>query len=421
MPGHSAGDAGGRERREPVVVQEVEEPLRRREVVQPVLLHGVHERSALALQGVGDDAVEVEHEEVRCSHPGQGTAVMHAPATWCAEGVAAGTIVIMDREPADRVRERTVDTGPSGHGDSPLRATMDAMLDPHVVFAAVRDEPGAIVDFRYVDANAAACAYDRLSRRDLIGHLLLQRLPEVRQSGLFAGLCRVVETGEPLLLDGVAYESGAPGMGRPYFDMRGVKVGDGLSLTWRDVTDRHTASEALQAQRDLAVALSAVRDLAGALDLVMEAALALDGVDAGGVYLLDPESGDLRLGAHAGLSSGFITQVSHIGATTRPARIAKAGVSVFASHRELLAEPGTRREVEEGLRAFAALPVRHEGTVIAVVNLASRTQDDFTPQQSSLMETLAAQIGGVVARLRGEAELREELARLRAQHRRDAG
>jgi hypothetical protein len=37
------------------------------------------------------------------------------------------------------------------------------------------------------------------------------------------------------------------------------------------------------------------------------------------------------------------------------------------------------------------------------------------------METLAAQVGGVVARLRGEAELREELARLRAQHGRDAG
>jgi GAF domain-containing protein len=139
------------------------------------------------------------------------------------------------------------------------------------------------------------------------------------------------------------------------------------------------------------------------------------------VYLLDPESGDLRLWAHAGVSSGFAAHVSQIAATARQARIAKAGVSVFASHRELLAEPGTRREVEEGLRAFAALPVRHEGTVIAVVNLASRTQDDFTPQQSSLMETLAAQIGGVVARLRGEAELREELARLRAQHGRDAG
>jgi hypothetical protein len=296
---------------------------------------------------------------------------------------------------------------------------MDAMLDPHVVFAAVRDESGAIVDFEYVDANAAACAYNRLSRRDLVGARLLQRLPGVRPSGLFAAYSRVVETGEPLLVDGVTYDLDPPGSGQPYYDIRGERLGDGLSLTWRDVTDRHRASEALQAQRDLAVALSAASDLEEALELVMEAALALDGVDAGGVYLVDPETGALQLAIHSGLSPEFVSEVSGIGADARQTRLLMAGVSVFAAHHELQEEPGTQREVREGLRAFAALPIRHQGVVVAAVNLASRTHHEFTRQQASLMETLAAEVAGAIARLRGDAALREEL-RLRRLRARDA-
>ena len=111
-----------------------------------------------------------------------------------------------------------------------------------------------------------------------------------------------------------------PGGGQPYYDIRGERLGDGLSLTWRDVTDRHLASEALQAQRDLAVALSAASDLEQALELVMEAALALDGVDAGGVYLVDPETGALQLAIHSGLSPEFISAVSaHRGRRTADA------------------------------------------------------------------------------------------------------
>jgi putative methionine-R-sulfoxide reductase with GAF domain len=320
-------------------------------------------------------------------------------------GVMRGDTEYGPQEAHDRV---------TGARDGSLRATMDAMLDPHVVFSAVRDESGGIVDFLYADANAAACAYNRLSRRDLVGSRLLHRLPGVRAAGLFAAYCRVVETGEPLVLDGVTYESRSYDGEQPYYDIRGARVGDGLAITWREVTDRHHASESLRAQRDLAVALGAAGDLSEALRLVVQAALGLDGVDAVGVYLLDPESGDLRLAAHAGLSPEFIARVSHIDAAAKPARLVRVGESLFVSRRDLLQEPGTRFEVEEGVRSLAALPVRHEGMVVGLVNVASRSIDQFTRQQSSLLETLAAQVGGALIRLRGEAELRRELAWLRA-------
>jgi hypothetical protein len=283
--------------------------------------------------------------------------------------------------------------------ESRLRASMDALLDPHIVLEAVRDGAGAIVDFRYVDANPAACASSRLSRRDLVGTHLLARLPGAVESDLFEKYRRVVETGEPLVFDGVKYPTEFPGHEQPYYDVRAVRLGDGLSVTLHDVTDRHVAVEALRAQRDLAVALGSVGDLREALALIMEAALSLDGVDCGGVYMVDLETGALDLTAHAGISPEFVAAVSHFPPDANQTRLIMAGVSVFRSHDELLQELGTQREVHEGLRAFAAVPIRHEGSVVAAMNLASRSQDEFTRQQRVFIETLAAQAGGVLVRL----------------------
>ena len=53
--------------------------------------------------------------------------------------------------------------------DARLRALMDTMIDPLAIYTAVRDVDGRIVDFTFVDVNPAACAYNGLSREQLIG------------------------------------------------------------------------------------------------------------------------------------------------------------------------------------------------------------------------------------------------------------
>ncbi|MEI6621248.1 MAG: PAS domain S-box protein, partial [Actinomycetes bacterium] len=87
-----------------------------------------------------------------------------------------------------------------------LRATMDSLMDPHVLLEAVRDEAGMIVDFVYTDANPAACAYTGLDYQDLVGARLLDLLPGQAGSGLLQSYRQVVDTGEPLALDDVAYD-----------------------------------------------------------------------------------------------------------------------------------------------------------------------------------------------------------------------
>ena len=125
-------------------------------------------------------------------------------------------------------------------------AILDSMLDPHVLLEAVRDASGVIVDFIYADANDAACDYNQLSRDQLVGASLMQLLPGHRGTGLFEQYCHAVDTGEPLILDDFVYPHEILAEPR-HFDIRGTKVGDALSFTWRDVTERVKYAQQLTA------------------------------------------------------------------------------------------------------------------------------------------------------------------------------
>jgi PAS domain S-box-containing protein len=126
-----------------------------------------------------------------------------------------------------------------------IRATVDSLLDPHILLEAVRDETGQIVDFVYVDANPAACAYNRMDYEDLVGARLLDLLPGHATAGLLEQYRQVVETGEPLVQDDIVYAQELLGGVERHYDARAARVGDGLSYTWRDVTDRYEAAQRL--------------------------------------------------------------------------------------------------------------------------------------------------------------------------------
>ncbi len=151
-----------------------------------------------------------------------------------------------------------------------LLGIIDSLLDPWVLLAAVRDSEGRIVDFRYVDANSAACQANRTTRDALLGTTLLTLLPDHASSGLFDAYAKVVETGEPLALDEEPFVDPFDGVERR-FDNRAVRVGDGLSFTWRDVTARYQLRQSLrhQAYEDLLTGVPNRRQLERSLAEVL--------------------------------------------------------------------------------------------------------------------------------------------------------
>ena len=122
-----------------------------------------------------------------------------------------------------------------------LQALLDSMLEPVVLLTAVRDASGTVADFVFTDANPAALDAYGMTGQELLGMSLDAINPAARRAGLFDMYERVIERGEPLILDDWAYpEPGSNGRVSRY-DIRAMKVGDAVSETWRDVTDRYVA------------------------------------------------------------------------------------------------------------------------------------------------------------------------------------
>jgi PAS domain S-box-containing protein len=178
--------------------------------------------------------------------------------------------------------------------------------------------------------------------------------------------------------------------------------------------DDHASVEAsLRRERDLAVALCSTRDLPSALDAVLKAVLSVDGVDCGGIYLVDETTGDIDLVAHAGISEAFVTGASHYRADSANARLIDAGAPLYQDYADIarLVDAGAARHFE-GLRAAAVVPICYEGQTIAALNLASHTDDAIPEETRAVIETLAAQIGGAVVRVRAERALLDSRADL---------
>ncbi len=146
-----------------------------------------------------------------------------------------------------------------------IRAALDAQADAHVFLDAVRDEAGRVVDFVLIDTNQATLDYFQRERSSLVGSSIAAMLPLAHAERLCTAYTHTVETGEPIVVDSWRAVP-RPNEKQRYFDLRGVKVGDGISLSAREVTARVRAVEALEASErqahDLATRYERARDAA---------------------------------------------------------------------------------------------------------------------------------------------------------------
>jgi PAS domain S-box-containing protein len=179
-----------------------------------------------------------------------------------------------------------------------------------------------------------------------------------------------------------------------------------------DITERKRTDQLLRAERDVGIALSYTSDLSYALDRLLDIAVQFEGIDCGGVYLMDLQTGELHLEAHRGLSRSFIKRISQYKADATETRMAKSGEIVYVRHEQI------PRSLEvlwgsEGLRALAVVPVQHKGAVLGMLNLGSYRQEEILPKTRLGIEMIASQFAGAIARIRAEEGLRRSEAHLR--------
>ncbi len=127
-----------------------------------------------------------------------------------------------------------------------LRSFFDSLIDPHAVIEAVRDGRQEIVDFVLTDTNDAACGFFHAERSSIVGRRLLQLFPAASRPSLLAFCCEAFGTDCTVVANDFALPAGERG-GEVRLDLRAVRFGNSLRLTWRDVTDRFLAAENLSA------------------------------------------------------------------------------------------------------------------------------------------------------------------------------
>ncbi|MGA2152383.1 MAG: ATP-binding protein, partial [Geobacteraceae bacterium] len=161
-----------------------------------------------------------------------------------ADDLVYGIKALRAREEHKRIEEALA------RSEERVRASIENMPDAFSIFSAVRDETLRIKDFRIDYVNAAACRISGLDSGILAGGLLLELFPEYNDTGLFDEYSTVVETGQPLIRSRQTIELNEginiTGEMRTY-NIRAVKLEDGLVVAWRDITDLERATEALRA------------------------------------------------------------------------------------------------------------------------------------------------------------------------------
>lgn len=120
-----------------------------------------------------------------------------------------------------------------------FRAVQETTIDGFVMLESVRDGAGRLVDFRWVYANDAAERIVGRPREWFIGRRLLQEMPGNREDGLFDAYVRVVETGKPWSREFSYSHEGLD----VYLRAVAGRVGDGIAITFADLSERRRAEE----------------------------------------------------------------------------------------------------------------------------------------------------------------------------------
>ncbi|WP_373539823.1 PAS domain-containing protein [Chamaesiphon sp.] len=144
-----------------------------------------------------------------------------------------------------------------------LRVSIDTMLDCFGIYAAIRDETGQIIDFRFEYLNAAAMESNRMTAAD-IGRGMCEVFPAVCETELFERYCQTIATGVPLVQDDLIYTDvfGTQQLTKVY-DTRVSRLNDGFVATWRDVTVERQAEQERDRFFNLSLDLLAIGNFDG--------------------------------------------------------------------------------------------------------------------------------------------------------------
>ena len=136
------------------------------------------------------------------------------------------------------------DTTRSRDNELRLITAAESSADSVILYDSVYDAAGELCDFRFIFLNGNAERMIGMHRDEVLGKNLYEVFPTIRTDELFERHKRVVETGEPALIEtnSSAFQSGdQPGR----HQIQVVQLSNGIATTITDVTARYQHKEDL--------------------------------------------------------------------------------------------------------------------------------------------------------------------------------
>lgn len=133
-------------------------------------------------------------------------------------------------------------------GEERFRSTIESMLDGVVVYSAIRDANGQIVDLLTEHVNRAVVQHSGMPPEEQIGRTMKALFPLTAvEPARFEPFVRVIETGEPVRFETEYRDDRTSGL----FELQVQKLGDGCVLTFREVSEeRRAAAVRVQLERE---------------------------------------------------------------------------------------------------------------------------------------------------------------------------
>lgn len=180
---------------------------------------------------------------------------------------------------------------------------------------------------------------------------------------------------------------------------------DVLAIYVRDVTLQKKVREQILAQRDIALSIAAASSINDSLPKCVKTTIELSGMDSGGIYLLEPKTGNMVLAAWDGLSVEFIKEAFTYTQEHPLYQKVFQKDPLYLNIDEASAKDFSLSFGKEGLKCLGVVPLLRQNEVIGCFNLASHTLEEFPDEAKNILETIAAQLAGAISRIQAQEEL----------------
>jgi signal transduction histidine kinase len=156
-----------------------------------------------------------------------------------------------DVEPEPWGQDPRLDALLGARGAEGFRALLDSFPEAVGILWALRGDDGAIADFAFGYGNPAILTRFRMPAATRDRYTLLEALPQMRASGMFATYAEVCDTGRPWVKE-LTYDTPfGDGYMLGTFVQRTAKLGDGLIVFLTDVTEQRRMEDDLRSYADL--------------------------------------------------------------------------------------------------------------------------------------------------------------------------